>query len=154
VQAIGVTGTRWEPTEAQAETLISALTGFREAGVKWQHNGDCVGADELAGAVWRSLGGSVHLHPPVFRSKRAFQPFSIQSAARPYLDRNRDIVDESDVLIALPQEEFEQERSGTWATVRYARTLGRPIMIIWPSGRYDVENGDASTARASAHGEG
>jgi hypothetical protein len=48
--------------------------------------------------------------------------------------RNHDIVDETELLIACPGELAEAVRSGTWATVRYARKLGRPIVIFWPDG--------------------
>ena len=52
-----------------------------------------------------------------------------------YLERNHDIVDETDMLIATPGEEQEVQRSGTWATIRYARKQKRTILTIYPSGR-------------------
>jgi predicted Rossmann fold nucleotide-binding protein DprA/Smf involved in DNA uptake len=50
------------------------------------------------------------------------------------LDRNRDIVDAAAVLIAAPKEMTETLRSGTWATVRYARKQGKQVWIVWPDG--------------------
>lgn len=59
----------------------------------------------------------------------------------PYMERNRAIVDASDVLIACPYEIVEPEfgRSGTWSTIRYALTIPNfPVVIIWPNGRVEV----------------
>ena len=55
--------------------------------------------------------------------------------AKPPLDRNHDIVNHCDLLIATPADVVEQLRSGTWATIRYARKIGRPYMIIRPCGQ-------------------
>jgi hypothetical protein len=60
--------------------------------------------------------------------------------AKPYLSRNKDIVLETELLIATPGEEEEQIRSGTWSTVRYARSLKRMINIVLPDGRVIAEN--------------
>jgi predicted Rossmann fold nucleotide-binding protein DprA/Smf involved in DNA uptake len=48
------------------------------------------------------------------------------------LERNKDIVSESDFLIAAPDSKKERLRSGTWATVRHARKLGKRVMILEP----------------------
>src|SRR5262245_41796084 len=50
-----------------------------------------------------------------------------------YLVRNRDIVEETDLLIAAPANAVEHLQSGTWCTVRYARRSGRHS-IIRPDG--------------------
>lgn len=68
---------------------------------------------------------------------------------RPYLDRNHDIVDATDVLIAVPNSVKEELRSGTWATIRYAKRTKQPLMVIPPDGhiltlqiwRKDKDNG-------------
>jgi hypothetical protein len=33
----------------------------------------------------------------------------------------------------------EERRSGTWATVRYARKTGKPVVIFWPDGTVTEE---------------
>ena len=48
---------------------------------------------------------------------------------RPYLDRNRDIARACSVLIALPETLVEVQRSGSWATVRYAREYGKEVLL-------------------------
>lgn len=52
---------------------------------------------------------------------------------KPFLTRNKDIVNSVDVLYALP-EGPEKIRSGTWSTIRYARKLKKEICIISPDG--------------------
>ena len=73
------------------------------------------------------------IHPPNIKDKRAFcNDYRFSFPEKPYLERNHDIVDNSDVLIATPKESVEQIRSGTWATIRYAKKLNKPIMIMEP----------------------
>jgi predicted Rossmann fold nucleotide-binding protein DprA/Smf involved in DNA uptake len=49
---------------------------------------------------------------------------------KPYLDRNKDIVRVSIGLIAAPKTNKEEQRSGTWSTVRYATKTGKPLIIL------------------------
>jgi hypothetical protein len=54
----------------------------------------------------------------------------------PPLERNKHIVIAAiDGLIATPKTIAEEVRSGTWTTVRYARTLNRDIHIVLPDGK-------------------
>ena len=134
--AIGFTGTQGNLTQAQADALCKALWYYRQ----WftvMHNGDCVGADEYAGRYWIKCGGQLWLHPPTVRTKRAFLPASISSSPAPYLRRNMAIVLQADFILATPKEEHEIVRSGTWATVRYARDAGKQVYIIYPSGKVE-----------------
>lgn len=131
---VGFTGTQHGIRRAQRESLLFVLARARIAGALWMHNGDCLGADDTAGRIWRSLGGKIHLHPPINDAKRARMNFDETAEPKPYLDRNHDIVDASAELFATPCEMFEWQRSGTWATIRYARKIGRAYTIIWPNG--------------------
>jgi len=55
------------------------------------------------------------------------------------LERNSDIVADSDLLLATPRFYEEELRSGTWATVRRARKANKPLIIVWPNGKVDWE---------------
>ena len=55
-----------------------------------------------------------------------------------YLVRNHNIVDSTDMLIGCPKEMQEQLRSGTLATIRYAKKKNKKIIIIFPNGTYDI----------------
>ncbi|MEO8959145.1 MAG: hypothetical protein ABI304_09385, partial [Rudaea sp.] len=50
--------------------------------------------------------------------------------AKPFADRDHDIVDSAECVLATPQTRTEQAGSGTWATVRYAREQGQPVDLI------------------------
>lgn len=128
---IGFTGTRQGMTPTQRAAVRELLAAHPGAVL---HHGDAIGADAQAHDIAIALRCSVVVHPPTDGKDRAFKPSPDIRAPRPYLDRNRDIVRETTMLIAVPAEAVEQHRSGTWSTVRYARKLGRPISIVLPDG--------------------
>jgi hypothetical protein len=105
------------------------------------HHGDCIGADADFHALCLDLGLRVHIHPPVNDKKRAFcQGAASMAEPKDYLQRNHNIVDASCLLIAAPSGTSELRRSGEWATIRYARKLGRTIWFVFPDGSVRVEN--------------
>jgi hypothetical protein len=76
----------------------------------------------------------VHKHPSNIEAKRAYCKGGKVYPARKPLARNHDIVRAGkDLIIACPKA-AEEQRSGTWMTVRHARKVGRNISIIWPNG--------------------
>lgn len=100
------------------------------------HHGGCVGADETFHNMVAETNMLVKVHPAaVTRNKQmtGIEAFT-ELPAKPPLDRNRDIVDAVDVMIATPGTEQEELRSGTWATIRYARSKNKPVYIVWPDG--------------------
>lgn len=145
---IGFTGTQEGLTWNQQVALVKTLDHFPSEGSEF-HHGKCIGGDEQAHPLAVGAGFRIVLHPPISGKKEAQCSISVElgDAVRPrkdYLDRNRDIVDETDLLIAGPKEETgEALRSGTWSTVRYARNKKRRIIIIRPSGKIEVENDGA-----------
>jgi hypothetical protein len=50
-------------------------------------------------------------------------------------------VNASRVLIGEPSVAKEKQRSGTWATVRYARRSGWMLWLVVPDGTAKTENG-------------
>jgi hypothetical protein len=109
------------------------------------HHGDCVGSDQEASEridyvvnKALSLGCKIVGHPPDKDDLRAFVRCDELRERKPYLDRNRDIVNESDILIATPATLWEMQRSGTWATVRYARRVDKPVVVLPPLDKEEV----------------
>lgn len=134
---VGFTGTQHGMTWLQWHKLSQMLIEFNVAEL---HHGDCVGADHDAHriATVNPTLIHIHVHPPSNPTKRAFSEIRPQidtrHRERPYITRNRDIVDATEALIATPAEPTEQTRSGTWSTIRYARKRGKPVYIINPDG--------------------
>ena len=129
---VGFTGTQDGMTMSQRVTLIKELLMVSTNG-EFNH-GDCIGADAEAHIEARELGFFITKHPPKNTSKQAFCVVDKTLVPKDYIERNHDIVDATEMLIATPKGMQEELRSGTWATVRYARKLHRPIIIIWPNG--------------------
>lgn len=147
---LGFTGTRKPLTEAQKTMLVSAFVGFRESGVLWMRNGDCVGADEYAGRIWKSIGGRIHLHPPSNPRLRAHLPADASEEPTPYLARNRHIVDGSAMLVGTPFEAVNQFRGGTWSTLHYAHGKHLPTMTILPNGKMELRDWPQEAAPATS----
>jgi hypothetical protein len=128
---LGFTGTRKGMTEAQADAVREML---RARGSPWLHHGLCVGADEQAHHIARSLGMQIEGHPPTDPRLRAWLECDVLNEPLPYRQRNHVIVDRTVELFAAPLGMAEEAGSGTWSTVRYARSLHRLVTIIWPDG--------------------
>lgn len=126
---VGFTGTRGDITPEQVNWLVGRMMTL---GTTELHHGDCEGADAMAHALGRWLGVRIVVHPPEDTRHRAFCPDPDEVLpAKPYLDRNHDIVDVCDVLLALPDGP-ERLRSGTWSTVRYAWRTGKRVEVREP----------------------
>lgn len=141
MKAIGFTGTSESVTPAQLLTLRSLATIFYKEGYRDFSHGDCIGADAIAHEVFYSMGYNITIHPPSNGKKRALckgKGVTILPP-RPYMERNQNIVDQSDVLIGAPKDTKEVIRSGTWATIRRARKRKMMILIIWPDGMVSYE---------------
>lgn len=137
---VGFTGTQDGTTSEQHATLCWLV---RELEITEWHHGCCIGADAESVEVIQAWAPKARLvaHPPLNRgkiSRLAIADSPIRRAPKPYLTRNRDIVLETDVLLACPKGP-EELRSGTWATVRYARKQGKRIVIIYPDGTISEE---------------
>lgn len=128
---IGFTGTSRRTTKGQLATFSLILHRYPPSEF---HHGDCIESDEKAQALAYALGWKRCVHPPEDSKLRAFCKADDMFAELPYLERNHAIVDVTEMLIAMPGEFLPVLRSGTWATIRYAVSLNRPIRIIVPNG--------------------
>jgi hypothetical protein len=139
----GFTGPRDGLTSFQRVNLLGLLVELRPREAR---HGDCVGADAEMHLLCAALGVRVRIHPPDVDRHRAFCHFFVPGCVdevcdpKPYLVRDHDIVDNSDYLVATPKG-AEVVRSGTWATVRYARELRLPVFLLHPDGRVDRPRG-------------
>lgn len=130
---MGFTGTRFALTSQQNDMLLLIVEALQPPEV---HHGDCVGADAafhcfVTARVPESL---IIIHPPIIPKYRAYcrPTFYGLIPEKNDIERNHDIVNACDILFATPRTTYEQLRSGTWATVRYARSIGKPTVVILP----------------------
>lgn len=150
---LGWTSTRDGLTQAQwkcAWQHLKRLTALVEV-----HHGDCVGGDDEFDSMLDVLAGQglapplTIVHPCDIDKLRAHcdrrpnlvvsgRKVIVRPVKRP-LVRNADIVAETDGLWAAPKTMSEERRSGTWATIRDARELGRPRRLFWPDGTTSLE---------------
>jgi len=126
---------------AQMRALNYLLSRNLQHPVTDFHHGDCVGSDAQAHELARTWPAyRIHLHPPKNNRYRAHcEGAHITHLAEDYIVRNHHIVDQTDFLIATPDTLLEQARSGTWATVRYAESIGKRLHIILPTGTVVTE---------------
>jgi hypothetical protein len=136
---VGFTGTRFGMSELQKQALYGKLTELKEPkqsqiyAIIWEefHHGDCVGADAEAHAIALTFRFKVVIHPPDQDKLRAFcKTYSRLEFPRPYLERNKIIVDSCNLLIAAPRTNGEKLRSGTWSTIRYAKHMKKEVYIL------------------------
>ena len=137
---LGFTGTQKGSTPMQSRTFLSII---KQVNIDEFHHGDCLGCDDEMDDLILQQGTFRVTHPPINEIKRAFCHKKVHSTlttacrvlpAKDYIPRNHDIVNVSDWMIAMPHEYQEQRRSGTWATIRYAKKIKKPLTIIFPDG--------------------
>ena len=138
--SIGFIGTRHGMSESQKKALFGFI---KEKKFNEFHHGDCIGSDEQAHNIIIKYRDEtkekikIHGHPPKYKKYRANCQFDIEYTADDYLPRNHNIVDSTDILVATPDTP-ERLRSGTWATVRYAREKNKKIYVIHRNGHITI----------------
>lgn len=133
---VGFTGTRVGMSDLQRGAVERFLRAWH---VMAFVHGDCVGADDEADAIAFSLGLARVLRPCTIEALRAHgerrggHVLKVYAPEAP-LVRNEKIVGDAHMMLAAPNGP-EVKRSGTWATIRRARTLKKHLVIVFPSGQ-------------------
>lgn len=149
---IGFTGSRKGMTQKQVAELLKLIVFNHPFEL---HHGDCVGADAKAHKYYSTYpepGKRIVIHPPINDELRAYchldkiidDTIIKVREEKHYLDRNRDIVDETDFLLAFPNgsdrsygRAGKSRQGGTWYTIRYARSINKPVTIVYLNGNID-----------------
>jgi len=147
---LGFTGTLRGMSPLQKRVFVKFITMLLERKmIKEFHHGDAIGADYDAHYIVKHLSDNtvgnpikIYIHPPINISKRAFcKGAYFTHEAKEYLVRNKDIVNDSDIMTATPKEREEQWRgSGTWATIRYSKKKNKPLSVIHSDGKVEIFN--------------
>jgi len=130
---VGISGTRNGANDKQLAEIKRQLLGLKAKGAVGFRHGDCIGVDAQAVEIARSLGYKIIKHPgptsvKLSANTKADETFKWQ----PYLQRNRKIVDRSQVVLIVPEQQSEQVRSGTWSTYRYCKKTSTKYVLISP----------------------
>lgn len=131
IEIVAFTGTQIGMTKAQRKALKSLLLEMKP---KVLVHGDCVGADAQAHDIATELGLEVWIRPCILDHKRAYKEGKLLAEPEEPLTRNHKMVDESHALIGCPKEAQPQLRSGTWATIRYAKKCDVLRWLVYPDG--------------------
>ena len=131
----GFTGTRKGMTLQQGQYTRLAVRHGKPAIVR---HGGAHGADMEFHALWREELPRRFADVWTADAKQA-KMFDGQDnvSVNPVMDplhRDEEIVRRSKFLIACPHTQKEELRSGTWTTIRRARKIDIPILIVWPDG--------------------
>lgn len=149
VGVIGITGTRDGMTSEQKSVVHTVLSYYFDASTFL--SGMCIGTDAQSSKMASGMGMIVEGYPGHSKSNpddltcrdRAVENYDEIRESKPYYDRNRDIVDDSDLMIACPNgKNYHGGKGGANYTIRYALKVGKPIVIIFPDGETEKHNID------------
>ena len=126
---LGFTGSRHGMSQHQQEQFALAISSLE---LLEFHHGDCEGADAQAHDIIRLFSPDTRIivHPPLSDYLRAYKSGDQSLEPLPYLERDRMIVDSTDMLFATPQTDSYQPKSGTWFTIRYAGVKQKPCTVF------------------------
>ncbi len=152
MKRIGFTGTRNSLTIEQSASLEKLLTPLKyDGGRPIFHHGACKGADSYAATVAYGLNYDVIAHPGKSAhggDNEWLCPIALEHSTevretKNHFARNRDIVNETDLLVACPNHLgaiTKDTKGGTAYTIQYARKLGKPVFIVRPDGMVEQES--------------
>lgn len=145
---LGVTASRRGLTDAQKKTARELIAGLQD--LTEMHHGCCVGGDCELADITLIVNSDTQIIAHPGQSARSGdnewldQPhLGAADEVRPtktHFARNRDIVNETDLLVACPGEKWDwpevPKHGGTAYTVWYATHNNRPVWVIYPDGTF------------------
>lgn len=132
---LGVTGSRfgWKPQQSNWVPSIFDLWTITE-----MHHGDCVGVDAEMHHQCKIRNIPIVIHPPQKEELRAFcEGYKLMLVAKSHFARNRDIVDFSELILAIPSH-MNRKSGGTWYTANYAINKEKRLIILLPTGAVET----------------
>lgn len=128
---LGLSGTRGELTPAQLTSLTEVLVDLVVDGSWDLHHTDEVGAAAAAHAVWRACRQHVTIHPSTSNQGRALCDHDVRMPQLAARERDIQLAHATEALVLVPGAEDAWEDQLAY---RSARRLGRPIIVVHPSG--------------------
>ena len=125
---VGFTGTRYGMSERQKEAF---RIGLESVTLYEFHHGSCQGADVEAARIVREVKPDclivAHPGPDGDPHRELSGVDDVTTAPKTHFARNRDIVNQTDMLAATPLQDEPQSRGGTWYTIGYAQKSGKGV---------------------------
>lgn len=134
VMKVSVITSRFDITRKQLEGFRSLLPTFNK-----EKNGFIVGGDEADYDIFLSLLGQgfeviVYPHSGNLDGIEKFNGAKLVNGSLPLRERNKRMIDDSGIVIAMPQTFNEYEDSPAWKTIRYAIQNDKEVYVISPYG--------------------
>lgn len=136
---IGFTGTRLGAAPRQWRPFDRILARLVAEGAHGFVHGFCIGADTIASQKARDAGLHIIGRPGPYGELTGAAEYDEVMPPEPHLKRNQKIVDQSDVMLAIPAAGTDRMKGGTWYTIEFARKRNKPLYIIFPDGRVRAE---------------
>jgi hypothetical protein len=100
-------------------------------------HGDCAGSDsEFHHEVRKWTKAEIWICPPIKNVVRAYENGDKIFPEKGYLARDRSIVHYSNLLLATPLN--KNQKGGTWYTINYAKSLKKPVLIVYPDSEAEL----------------
>lgn len=141
INKVGVTGTRYGMNDSQIKNAVVHLKLFKNTDVEL-HHGDCIGVDKQIAKIAKYFNYKIICHPPLKREYRAFTSYDEIKKEFSHFQRNRNIVNYSDIILVIPLQNNHQNNGGTWYTFDYALKIKKPIILLTPDGNVKEFNND------------
>jgi hypothetical protein len=139
---IGITGTRSGMSPEQKIQFIKLIDKLKPTSFI---DGCCIGVDEETYLIVKEMGiqtigrpGYSALTQENINEFRSVYQRDIMHMAQTHFARNRDIVKESDIMIAIPYE--LNGKGGTNYTIDYSIKMKKPLYIILRNGEIITHN--------------
>lgn len=134
---LGITGTRNGMTKEQQasfELLVESLLKTHPTLINF-HQGQCIGVDVEAANYLHTKNLTIISHSPIKVDLIGESHVDISMEPQGYFQRNRNIVDSSQIMIVVPYTNEHQSFGGTWYTHDYAVKRKKIVYVIYPEGR-------------------
>ena len=134
---IGFTGNRYGLSVEQKTLIVEIFDNYNDKDIVVLH-GDCIGSDADFNdicikykKIYPMKNFKIHIYPPTNDKLRAFCAGDFIANPKQYLERNKNIVLNSNVLIGCPIDKNKPIlRSGTWSTIRLAKKHNKQLLLL------------------------
>ena len=131
---VSVITSRFDITKKQLEGFRSLLQTFNKEENHFVIGGDTADYDVFLSLLGQGFKVEVHPHSGNNGEISKFNGADVVVNSLPLRDRNKRMIDDSGIVIGIPQIFNEYEDSPAWKTIRYAIQNEKEVYVISPNG--------------------